>query len=261
MACSCVDTKILQKMCEGPFWEGVWLCLEPWDSVRLSTASTYWNIAGKCGPHGELVFFFIKKEPVAVSNEVPSNLFVSAETLKACALDGLHLFGSRGEAGSRGGQSPDLGDMRRQGCPKSLEWISSCSASETSLGCEVYEHNNVCWATEVIGQDWSNEVVSLFLEDWKLGRVALPHDHGPSGMVVVGWLGRGSTTLHCTHHALPPHLRHQSFFSFANLFSPPGVRSGRAALHGCREASGSPCSQPGWSCVTLNVSVPKPGSG
>ena len=77
-------------------------------------------------------------------------------------------------------------------------------------------------------------------------------------MVVVGWLGRGSTTLHCTHHALPPHLRHHSFFSFANLFavrdvlarllcpSPPGVRSGRAALQGCREASGSPCSQPDW---------------
>ena len=34
---------------------------------------------------------------------------------------------------------------------------------------------------------------------------------------LVGWLGRGSTTLHCTHYALPHHLRHQSFFSFANF--------------------------------------------
>ena len=35
---------------------------------------------------------------------------------------------------------------------------------------------------EVIGQDWSSEVVALFLEDWELGRVAfeLPHGHGPS---------------------------------------------------------------------------------
>ena len=33
---------------------------------------------------------------------------------------------------------------------------------------------------------------------------------------------------------------------------PPGVPSRRAALRGCREASGSPCSQPDWSCVTLN---------
>ena len=39
-------------------------------------------------------------------------------------------------------------------------------------------------------------------------------------MVVEGWFGRGSTTLHCTHHALPHHLRHQSFlslFSFVRL--------------------------------------------
>ena len=40
----------------------------------------------------ELFFFFlIKKEPVAVSNEVPFKPFVSAETVKACALIGLHL--------------------------------------------------------------------------------------------------------------------------------------------------------------------------
>ena len=34
-------------------------------------------------------------------------------------------------------------------------------------------NNNECWAIEVIGQDWSSEVVALFLEDWDLGRVAL----------------------------------------------------------------------------------------
>ena len=55
----------------------------------------------------------------------------------------------------------------------SPEWISSCSTSETSCGGEEYEHNNECRAIEVIGQDWSSEVVALFLEDWKLGRVAL----------------------------------------------------------------------------------------
>ena len=112
-------------------------------------------------------------EPVAVSNKVPSNPFVSAETHKACAQIGLHLLAAEGEAGSCGRQSPDLGDMWRQGCPESPEWISSCSASETSLGCEVYEHNNGCWAIEVVGQDWSSEVGALFLEDWEFGRVAL----------------------------------------------------------------------------------------
>ena len=63
--------------------------------------------------------------------------------------------------------------MSRHGCPGSPEWIISCSASETSLCCDMYEHNNECRAIEVIGQDWSSEVVALFLEDWELGRVAL----------------------------------------------------------------------------------------
>ena len=95
-----------------------------------------------------------KKEQVAVSNEVPSNPCV----------------GSRRSSGS---QSPDLGDMWRYGCLKSPDWISSCSATETSLGCDVCEHNNECRALEVIGQDRSSEVEALFLEDWELGRVAL----------------------------------------------------------------------------------------
>ena len=77
------------------------------------------------------------------------------------------------EAGSSGSQSPDLGDMWRYGCPVSPEWISSCPASETSFGCEEYDHNNECRSIEVIGQDWSSEVVALFPEDWEIGRVAL----------------------------------------------------------------------------------------
>ena len=40
-------------------------------------------------------FFLIEKEQVVPSNEVLPNPFVSAETLKACALIGLHLCGSR----------------------------------------------------------------------------------------------------------------------------------------------------------------------
>ena len=67
-------------------------------------------------------------------NDVSSNSFVSAETLKACALIGLHLVAAEGEAGSSGSPSRDSGDMWREGCPESPEWFSSCSASETSHG-------------------------------------------------------------------------------------------------------------------------------
>ena len=131
---------------------------------------THWNARGKYGPHGELFLFLGKKEQVAASNEVLPNPCVSAETLKACVMIGLHLLAAEGDARESGCQSPDSGDMWRQGCPKSPEWISSCSASETSLGCEVYEPNNECRAIHVIGQDWSSEVVALFPEIWELGR-------------------------------------------------------------------------------------------
>ena len=157
----------LSKMWERPFWEGGWPHLDPWDSVRLRTASTHWNVPRKYGPHGELFFFPVQKESAVASNEVLPNLLISAETLTACVLIGLHLLAAEGEDGSSCCQSPDLGDMW------SPEWFSSCSASVTSGGGEECEHSNGCRAIEVIGQDWSSEVVALFLEDWELRRVAL----------------------------------------------------------------------------------------
>ena len=43
------------------------------------------------------------------------------------------------------------------------------------FGCEEYEHNNECRAIEVIGQDWSSEVVALSrgLGAWRREGVAL----------------------------------------------------------------------------------------
>ena len=40
---SIASARILQKMWEGPHWEGVWPCLDPRDVVRLRTSSSYWN--------------------------------------------------------------------------------------------------------------------------------------------------------------------------------------------------------------------------
>ena len=80
-------------------WEGVWSYFDPWDSVRLRTASTHWNAPGKYGRHGELSFFLTQKEPVVASNEVVPNPHVSAETLKACALVGFASLGIRLRSG------------------------------------------------------------------------------------------------------------------------------------------------------------------
>ena len=43
-------------------WEEVlWTFLDAWDSVRLRTTATQWNVPRRYGPHGELFFFLLKK--------------------------------------------------------------------------------------------------------------------------------------------------------------------------------------------------------
>ena len=106
-------------------------------------------------------------------NEGLPNPFVSAETLKACALIGLHLLAAEGEYGLSGSQSRDLGDMWRYGCPKSPDWdgnVESWTESEGTSSSEQCEHNVESRALNVMGRDQSGEKVSLFLEHWNLQR-------------------------------------------------------------------------------------------
>ena len=79
-------------------------------------------------------------------------------------------------SGSSGSTFPDLGDTWRYGCPRSPDWdsdVDSWTESEGTCSVEQYEHNVESLALEVIGQNWSGETVSLFLEDWGLAREAL----------------------------------------------------------------------------------------
>ena len=74
---------------------------------------------------------------------------------------------------SDSGFSPDSGDVWRYGCPKSHMWGSDCGEWAGSEGTPSVEHceHNVNLALEVVGQNWSSEVISIFLEDWEVGRV------------------------------------------------------------------------------------------
>ena len=157
-----------------PLLEKVWPFLDPWDSVRQRTASTHWNVPGKYGPHGELFFFFIKKKPEVVLSEVLPDPFVSAETLKSCALIGLHLLAAENEAGSCSGQFPDLGDMWKFGC-SALAGIATLSHGQKAKALHLLssEHDVESFALNVMEQDLSGEKISLFLENCELGRVAL----------------------------------------------------------------------------------------
>ena len=44
----------------------LWPFLDAWDSVRLRTTSTQWNVPVRYGPYGELFFFLLEKEPMVL---------------------------------------------------------------------------------------------------------------------------------------------------------------------------------------------------
>ena len=69
----------LERLWEKPIWEGVWPYLDPMDRVCLRTASMEWNAPGKYGPHGELFFFLIQKEPATVPGNEAFSPFFNAD--------------------------------------------------------------------------------------------------------------------------------------------------------------------------------------
>ena len=78
--------------------------------------------------------------------------------------------------------SRDLGEVWKYGCPKSPVWRDDGlegGRSQDTSSMEYYEHDVHNLTIEVGGQDWSSEVISLFLEDWEVGRVARRLVSGP----------------------------------------------------------------------------------
>ena len=118
MTCGREGSSMVPEMWDKPLWEGVWPYLDPWDSVGLHTASTHWNVPKKHGPHGGLFFFLLKEEPMVLSELVELGPCIPAETVKACALIGLHMMAEENALRLDGDSSPDLRDMWRYGCPK-----------------------------------------------------------------------------------------------------------------------------------------------
>ena len=52
---------MVPEVWDKPLWESVWPHLDPWDSVRLRTGSTHWNVPKKYGPNGKLFSVLFKK--------------------------------------------------------------------------------------------------------------------------------------------------------------------------------------------------------
>ena len=111
----------------------------------LRTASTHWNVPGKYGPHGGHFFFLLKEEPMVLSELVEFGPWFSAETVKACALIGLHMMPEE--------------NSKKYGLGRPWPRRRFC------------EHTVDDLAIEVVGQHWTSEAISLSTEDWEVGRV------------------------------------------------------------------------------------------
>ena len=122
MASSREGSELVPKVWRRSCWKGVWPFMDAWDSVRLRMASTHWNAPGKYGPYGELFFFLLKKEPMVVIEMVHVGTSISAETIKACTLVGLHMMAEEVVMRLDNDFPPDLGDEWRHGCPRSPVW-------------------------------------------------------------------------------------------------------------------------------------------
>ena len=154
----------LPLLWEKPSWEGVWPYWDPMDSVCLRTASMERNVPRKYGPHGELFFFLILKEPATelvcetfspVFNADMRTLLFSANVLKKCVAE--HGF-----------QVPGLGDeWKRESEGAALSEDENASSSGSREG-------NVCNdPLHVIGLCGPGDKISLFWEDWEVAKVAL----------------------------------------------------------------------------------------
>ena len=116
--------------------------------VRLRTASTHWNVPRKCGPHGELFFF---------------------RPCVSCSLIGLHIM-------SDGDSSLELRHGGGMAAQKSPVWSSGGSDWQEVMVRLLLRITNTTWITSLLkslGKIGQVKWVSLVLQDWEFGRVAL----------------------------------------------------------------------------------------
>ena len=143
-----------------PLWEKVlWPLLDVWDSVRPHTTSTQRNVTRRCGPHGELFFFFLEKESVVRRELIrlgPSIrprgelLYILMQKKPAFVPDSEAFNSFIGD----GFRVPEL--------------KGECEASEDEQADNVSDE-----ALYVIGLHGSGDKISRYLQDWEVAKVAL----------------------------------------------------------------------------------------
>ena len=97
--------------------------------MGLRATASICSVPKKYRPHGELFCFRRKKELVVLGEMVDFGYCLPVETLKACAVCGLHMMSEENTSGSSGSTCPDLGDTWRYGCPRSPDWDGTATST------------------------------------------------------------------------------------------------------------------------------------
>ena len=141
----------------------------------------------KHGPHGELLFCLVQKEPAIVPDSETFNPFFNAEIrtplfpadfLKKCALIALHLIAGEGRDGD-GCHAPGLGDKGKWAAQRQR---AQCGRAKAKLGredekvCLLVALGKATWVTRRFtssGCVGPGGKISLVLQDWEQAKVAL----------------------------------------------------------------------------------------
>ena len=76
-----------------PLWEEVlWPFLDAWDSVRLRTTSTQWNVPGRYGVRRASSFSLGRKSRWPSGSWFRFGASIPVRSSEACALVGLHMM-------------------------------------------------------------------------------------------------------------------------------------------------------------------------
>ena len=155
---------LVQRFCKrcgkGPIGKAPGLAPDPWDVVRLRTSPRRWNDPGK-GHTASFSSSSSGRSRWLSRRQCRSSPLVSAETLKACALIGLHLLATEDEAGSKRQSASGFRRHVSHGRKaKALLLLSSANATWKAL-------------LRMLRSKTSQVEGPLFLEDWELVKVAL----------------------------------------------------------------------------------------
>ena len=148
-----------------PLWEEI-LCpfLDAWDSVRLRTTSTQWNVPGRYGPHGELFFFLLEKEPMVLREQSRLGLSIwpHGELLLLLMQKKPTFVPDSAAFNSYTGDGFLVPELKDESEASKDEQADNSSENIVGNG-----------ALFVIGLHRSGDAIAHFLQHWEVAKVAL----------------------------------------------------------------------------------------